>query len=212
MPIFSGTENSDFVLGSALADIINAGKGEDTVRASDGNDRIFGQEDADFLFGENGNDTIESGDGDDVVDGGDGSDFLDGGAGADRLIGGFGSDTITGGFGVDTLVGKQDQDFFLLQNTQAHRDVIVDFVSGEDDLMIDSAIFGGGFNGSSLDPSQLVVGVAPTATQAGIGQFLFDTVTGRLSWDVDGAGGAAPLWIATLQGVTSLSASDFEVF
>ena len=75
-----------------------------------------------------------------------------------------------------------------------------------------ASTFGGGLQaGNSLDPSRLVVGSAPAAQVAGQGTFLFSTTTGALLWDADGSGGAAATQVATLQGVTSLSASDFEV-
>ncbi len=41
--------------------------------------------------------------------------------------------------------------------------------------------------------------------------FLFNTNNGNLYFDTDGIGGIGAVQIATLEGVTSLSTSDFHV-
>jgi len=56
----------------------------------------------------------------------------------------------------------------------------------------------------------LVNGTA--ATQAGVGTFVFNSANSILSWDGDGAGGAAAVAIVQLTGVSALSASNFELW
>jgi Ca2+-binding RTX toxin-like protein len=109
---------------------------------------------------------------------------------------------------LDFLNGGADADTFVLARAQADRNWISGFASGEDFLEIDAALFGGGLAPGALDPARLVVGTNPAATQPGVGTFLFDTDDGRLSWDADGAGPGWASVLATLTGVTSLSAAD----
>ena len=83
-----------------------------------------------------------------LVDGGDGDDNISGwsarwstSAGADTFDGGAGNDTLTGGAGADTLTGGTGSDIFVfasaLDSTTGTRDVITDFVSGEDAISLD---------------------------------------------------------------------------
>lgn len=100
MPI-NGTNANDNLLGTALADVINAGNGNDIVAAGDGDDTVDAG---------NGNDTVDGGIGDDVVSGGNGNDTLLGGEGSDTLSGGNGEDQLNGGEGDDTLSGGNGND------------------------------------------------------------------------------------------------------
>jgi Ca2+-binding RTX toxin-like protein len=58
--------------------------------------------------------------------------------------------------------------------------------------------------------SQVVNFGAPMA--AGQSTFIFNAATGALRYDADGAGGALSVQVVTLQGVTGLSVSDFDIF
>lgn len=236
--IFAGSGNDtvdagdghDRVLGEDGEDTIQGGDGNDIIWSGAGNDMLDGGSGSDQLVGEAGDDTIDAGadndhvqggDGADTVQGGDGNDLLNGdadndtllgGAGNDRLNGDAGQDRIEGGAGLDFMNGGADADVFVLAHRQAYRDWISGFVSGEDRLEIDAALFGGGLAPGALDPSQLVIGTNPVATEPGVGTFLFDTDNGRLRWDADGALGSgwAPI-IATLTGGVSLSAADLII-
>jgi hypothetical protein len=225
----AGTGTDDRIFGYGLDDIIDgsaghdrifAGSGDDTVDAGDGHDRVLGEDGEDAILGGDGNDIIRSGAGNDVLDGGDGNDQLvgeagddviNGGTGNDRMNGDAGMDRIAGGAGLDFLNGGADTDTFVLARAQADRDWISGFVSGEDLLEIDAALVGGGLAAGALDPLLLMVGSAPTATQPGVGTFLYDTDDGRLRWDADGSGPGWALVIATLTGAPSLGAGDFVI-
>ena len=105
-----------------------------------------------------------------------------------------------------------DNDLFVFNNLAVNRDIVTDFTRGSDKIAIDDTLFGGGLvEGNSLEMNQLVVSVSPAATVAGVGTFLFNSATGVLRWDADGRGGAAPVTIATLQNVTTLSVDDFLI-
>lgn len=108
-----GTNRSDEIAGSALADALRANGGNDTIKGMNGADRIFGGSGNDKASGGAGNDYIDGGagrdkllgdSGNDTLNGGTGNDMLVGGGGNDTLIGGGGNDSINGGGGIDTAV------------------------------------------------------------------------------------------------------------
>ena len=127
-----------------------------------------------------------------------------GNMGADTLRGRGGDDVLGGGIDEDLLTGgKGDDTFVLFSNFDPDADTITDFGKGDDLLEVWANLFG-----VTEENFVLVSGSEPTASGAGP-QFLFDTDDGRLQFDEDGAGGEAPHLVATLLGVTSLSAEDF---
>jgi hypothetical protein len=96
--------------------------------------------------GTEGSEKLVGGNGDDVLDGKGGNDVIEGGGGNDTLIGGTGIDTLTGGAGRDIFVFATPQDsapgYSGYVNNGAYdplsgaakRDVVTDFVKGEDRL------------------------------------------------------------------------------
>jgi Ca2+-binding RTX toxin-like protein len=74
MPVITGTNSDDTLVG---------GSGNDTLNGRDGDDRLSGGGGLDRLFGQLGDDTLF---------GDDGGDLLHGGLGADRMLGGRGND------------------------------------------------------------------------------------------------------------------------
>jgi len=209
--VIQGGAGNDRIRGQAGEDTIDGGTGNDYAQGGDADDTINGGDGNDLLNGDAGNDVLAGDAGDDIISGGTGDDTLLGGAGNDRMNGDAGSDRLAGGAGLDFLNGGAYADVFVLAHKQADRDWISGFVSGEDFLEINAALFGGGLIAGALDPSQLVIGTNPVATVPGVATFVFDTDNGRLCWDADGSGpGWAPV-IATLTGVTSLGVADFII-
>ncbi len=90
----AGSNQSDFLTGSASGNILAGNGGSDVISGLSGND---------WLDGGAGNDQLFGGDNDDFVTGGAGNDELQGGAGDDVLRPGSGFDTINGGTGTNTL-------------------------------------------------------------------------------------------------------------
>ena len=205
----SGDGGDDRINGRAGDDALVGGAGRDNIQSAEGDDSIAGGENDDVLLGQAGGGTIHGEAGSDFIDGGSEADALDGGAGNDVLYGGSGSDRLAGGGGLDTLFGGEDADWFVLAASAADRDWIKDFRSGTDVLEIGAALFGGGLAPGALPAARLVAGAS--ATEPGVGQFLFDAASGVLRWDQDGAGGAATVTVATLVGVASLAATDVMV-
>jgi hypothetical protein len=82
-------------------------------------------------------------------------------------------------------------------------------VTALDRIEISAVGFGGGLSaGDPLAAGRLVAGTAATD---GVGQFLYDAVSGRLQWDADGTGAGLPDLVAVLTGAPDVSASDFVV-
>ncbi len=93
----------------------------------------------DLLLGSNSNDFLNGHRGADTVSGGLGDDLLHGGKDADMLYGGAGDDILCGDLGDDTLTGGDGADIFMF-DANGGNDVIMDFVSGTDQIhLMDSS-------------------------------------------------------------------------
>jgi Ca2+-binding RTX toxin-like protein len=218
-----GGSGDDWLFGGAGADYLSGGAGYDSVSyrdasagvvvdlddiglntgeaAGDGyasveqflgsafNDRMMGGAASDALLGGNGDDVLNGRAGDDVLQGGDGNDLLLGGLGADEMYSGSGLDRFRWTELAEAGAG----------------DVLVDFASGLDLLVLDAADFGAGLTPGLMAGDRLVNGAA--ATQAH-GQFVYD---GRvLWWDADGTGAGEAVALATFLNTATLAASDFD--
>lgn len=135
-----------------------------------------------------------------------GPDSLLGWDKADVISGGGGDDRIAGLGGADVLTGGAGNDRFVYLDPVEGDDTITDFVSGEDRIEVSGAGFGGGLSvGGAVT---LIAGSNPVASGSG-SAFLYDTDTGELFWNRNGAG--SPVLLATLTGAPVLAASDIVV-
>lgn len=139
-----------------------------------------------------------------TLSGGAGKDTMSGGAGDDRLIGGAGADILTGGTGSDT---------FVFASLADKGDALKYFLVGTDSLEFSASGFGGGLVAGE---AVMVVNAASSAVAMGgsDGYFIFDDAgkgLGTLYWDATGGSGADAVGVATLSGVTGLSATDFLI-
>jgi Ca2+-binding RTX toxin-like protein len=172
--------------------------------------------------GSSGNEKLVGGRGDDVLDGKGGNDIIEGGAGNDTLIGGTGIDTLIGGAGRDIFVFATSQDsapgYSGYVNNGAYdplsgaakRDVVADFVKGEDRLDLskidanlklsgDQAFIWNGtgnFSGKSGDLIYRTFDLAGTANDKTIVYGDVD-LDGRADFQIE------------LAGILNLSKSDF---
>lgn len=133
----------------------------------------------------------------------------------DRLIGNSGANTITGGDGRDTLTGGGNADTFVYQFLSDRGDKITDF-SANDTIQISAAGFGGGLvAGVDLSTTDSLTGVfvsGETLTPIGdSANFLYNTITGALSFDVDGIGSSPAQLLLTLSKAPVLNAGQFYI-
>jgi serralysin len=167
------------------------------IRGSRRGDDIFGDATLNILDGNSGNDTL---------DGRDGDDTLLGSSGNDSLLGGLGADTLTGGGGRDSLFGGDDADVFKFNSTgesnvgRSGRDVVTDFVSGEDVIDLFSI---DADTTTAADQEFDFIDTADFSRTAGELRF----VNGILSGDVNGDGRAD--FAIELRGVATLTDADF---
>lgn len=143
------------------------------------------------------------------------NDTLVGSAGVNNLKGGAGKDTLTGGAGIDILTGGAGADTFAYKGRTEGRDTITDFRIG-DTFNISASGFGGGLRaGTTLSTTASATGVfvsgANPTSRGSSANFLYNTMTGLLNFDVDGIGSNSSLAIAKLTGVPSLSVSQFNI-
>lgn len=145
--------------------------------------------------------------GNDTLNGTAGVDYIQGNAGVDLLYGKGGSDQLTGGAGKDKFVFDTAFDGSV--------DKVVDFNPLDDVIYLDNAIFTKLGSGSLSSPhmlrsSSLVDGAGATAHDLN-DYLIYDSNTGKLSYDADGSGKGAAIAIAQLQTGLDLSASNFYV-
>ena len=145
----------------------------------------------------------------DTIIGDNAGDLLNGAGGADTIVGGSGADVLIGGAGADILTGGGGADQFRYLAASEGGDTITDFNAAQGDtLSISSAGFGGGLVAGGLGATHFADNAATAAT----GQFIWAAASHGLYWDADGTGSGSATLIATLQGVTTLTASDIRVF
>jgi Ca2+-binding RTX toxin-like protein len=137
-------------------------------------------------------------------------------AGDDTLDGGSGNDMLTGGLGNDTFV------FSHGIKGNKNIDTIKDFVHGQDKIYLSADIFSklatavGFATGNSpkslakIDSAYLVSAVKVKAVDVS-SHLLYDTATGRLSYDEDGNGKLTASAFVTLTGKPTLTLDDFWI-
>jgi hypothetical protein len=204
--------------GNSLNNIITGNNVRNTLVGNTGNDRLFGSGGNDLLRGGAGKDRLSGGanndrlfgdDGTDILSGDAGNDILLGGGGKDTLNGGLGSDRLTSGAGKDRLTGGAGRDSFIFDNVRTGSiDVITDFRSVDDTIVVSRRGFSQNLKVGSLSASQFVLG---SSAQDQGDRFLYDQRTGGLFFDADGVGGASQVRIATLSNKTAITAADIAI-
>jgi Ca2+-binding RTX toxin-like protein len=243
-----GGTGADVLSGGTGNDVLYAGDGNDVVDAGEGDDLIIGGDGAgnDIYTGGAGIDTVKyasakaaivvnlsaakdqaksvgtvdaAGIGVDQLSGienvigGNYGDLLSGDANANVLSGALGNDTITGGAGADKFV-------FDTALGATNLDVIKDFVTGTDKLVLDDDVFAkflGTLSGAALSAENLKVG-AGTSTVAYKAQdandyLVYDTTSDLLYYDADGSGSGAAVALVKVElvGTVAPTATDFLI-
>jgi VCBS repeat-containing protein len=187
-----------------------------TITAADGTTKdvtftISGQDEVVTPPPTDGNDTLTGTPGNDQMSGGLGDDNLTGGVGNDRMSGGVGRDTLTGGTGPDS----QDMFVFDAPLKRSNVDRITDFERAFDQILLDDAFFKdlgkGTPDGTPLKKSMFAANEDGEATSDGKAQIVYETDTGKLFYDADGAGGKKAVQFAILEDAPKLTHKDFEI-
>jgi Ca2+-binding RTX toxin-like protein len=215
-----GTAFNDFIIGDPGVNRLEGGAGNDTIIGGLGADVLIGGDGIDTLSFEDNSGTVFvdllAGKGYNNAAQGDtfsGFENVIGGLFDDTIIGDNGANRIDGAMGADTLVGNGGADTFVFSYAPGatspfgspNVDTIFDFVSGEDKLEFNAAAFGGGLTPGMLDASAFVLG---TQAQDANDRFIYDQASGKLYFDVDGAGGQEQVLVALLPNHNTIVASD----
>jgi Ca2+-binding RTX toxin-like protein len=167
--------------GTAAIDLAGNGFAQ-FIQGTNGANTLFGDGGADQLAGLGGSDVLLGGDGDDLLNGGTGGDVLNGGAGADMLV-------FSDALGLSNI------------------DTVQDFVSGQDRLLVENAVFTG-LAAGVLSSGAFANG---TAAQDADDRIIYNQATGELWFDADGNGAGAAVQFALFGSGTTLTASDIVV-
>nr|WP_316653137.1 calcium-binding protein [uncultured Gellertiella sp.] len=142
------------------------------------------------------------------------NNILNGNEGNNKLNGGDGDDTLLGGKGNDTLTGGSGKDYFVFNTAldpMSNVDHITDFKPGDDVIVLSNTIFTGMGIGSITKTADFVANDTGIATKAS-DHIIYNTKTGQLYYDHDGAGGDNAVLFAVLDTKVALHASDFYIF
>jgi serralysin len=157
------------------------------------------------IIGGSGNDVISGSSEANMLNGGAGNDTLLGMSGNDTLIGGMGADRITGGAGRDVMTGGADNDTFIftavsdMGKTVSSRDVIADFVHGQDVL-----------NFAAIDANTTQGGDQAFSFLATAGAS-FTGARGQLAWLQEDPAGTANDRTIVLGDINGDRVADFHV-
>lgn len=197
-----GSSRADTLLGSAGANALSGGLGADNLQGRGGNDILTGNLGNDTLDGGANNDML-AGDqvfgalpsaigGNDTLLGRDGNDFLFGGAARDLQTGGTGNDTFAYAAITDSAVGT------------ASRDVISDFVRGQDKISLSGI---DGIRGTASNDAFSFIGANAFSGVAGQLHYVLGNGITLVEGDVNGDRIAD--FQIELTGRMSLAATDF---
>jgi Ca2+-binding RTX toxin-like protein len=215
---------NDSITAGVGADTIDGGKGDDVIVSNGANSKLSGGDDNDSISLIAIDAVVVSSV--DTLDGGAGNDSLTVGGflGNHKLIGGAGNDTLThsdlngsatldGGAGsdilrshnsLDVLTGGADSDFFNISGANGSIK-ITDFKS-----TVDKLVFTDSSTPIALDVSHFVTSITNSFVFTAADSYGYNTKTGALFHDVDGAGGVDAVQVALL-GKVPLIASDILI-
>ena len=234
--IIEGGKFANTFWGDDGNDLLKGKVGNDTLSGGNGDDKLYGGADADHLNGGAGRDTASYWDaasgvevhlgntsankgeaaGDsyvsiEVVDGSRYNDILVGDAGSNIFWGDAGNDALNGGAGADILGGGAGSDTFIFNTAlgSSNVDTINDFsVAGGDFIQLSTSVFSIDMFGDTLASHQFTKGSAATSSAHRI---VYNTTTGELFYDADGAGGMAQIKFANIGKDLALRADMFLV-
>ena len=227
-----GSTHADYLAGDANANELIGHAGNDTLDGGAGADMMTGGADNDTYYVDRAGDRVieAAGGGNDTVIAsasytlGAGQEIevlrtfgsattdplnLTGNEVANTLYGNAAGNVLDGKGGADLLRGYAGNDTFSFSTAlgPGNVDTIVDFNPADDTIRLENAVFTG-LAAGALAAGAFNSGAA--ATQAD-DRIIYNSATGALLFDVDGAGGAAAVQFATLTGAPVIAATDFLV-
>jgi hypothetical protein len=133
------------------------------------------------------------------------------GSGTNVITAGSGNDVITGGDGDDTInLGAGAGNDIVVFNSLSGVDTIGNF-GAEDKIDLSKAVFTAIGATGPLASAAFESDTGLTAAATAEGRVIYDTTTGDLYYDADGAGGAAAVHIATLTGAPAVTEANFVI-
>ncbi|WP_438749591.1 calcium-binding protein [Pararhizobium sp. O133] len=233
--VLTGYDGNDTLNGNSGNDTLMGDAGDDILNGDAGNDLLFGGSGADALFGGDGTDTISyaaaltgviaslanasinkqdaAGDTYSQIENITGSGFDDyvfGNSGNNLIDGGAGNDILKGYAGNDHLIGNSGDDVFVFNtglNAATNVDSVQGFKPADDAIWLDDVVFKS-LKIGSLSGSAFHKGAAAADASDRI---IYDPTTGKLSYDIDGAGGAGATQFALLSKNLALTSADFII-
>ena len=221
---FTGTGAADTIVGVLGADTINGGGEIDTIRLTATSAALNAMTNAGLtnveaidastaaagvvvsLAVQSEGFTLTGSGFADTLTGGSGVDILNGGAGVDTLNGGLGNDVLTGGAGSDIF------QFSSAIGGVGNIDQITDYNAPTDVINLSSAIFTGLATTSGLATGQLAAASFNLNAATGTGsQIVYNTTTGALSFDTNGAAAGGATQFGTLTAPTG-TINNLEFF
>lgn len=138
-----------------------------------------------------------------VLAGGGGVDVINGGAGNDTLICDAGREVLTGGLGADSFV------FATAPVKGQSMDVVKDFSAADGDhVAFKATMFAAAGAVGGLTQDAFYAAAGATRGHDATDRIVYDTDTGRLSYDADGSGPLASIAFMQLRGAPVLTAHD----
>lgn len=221
-----GLAGNDTLLGSSGDDLLDGCEGNDMCDGGNGNDTVTftvarAGLSVNLLKGTatslqvkkpsgTGNDKLKN---IENIVGGNYADALSGNNGANMIDGAEGEDTINGGLGADTLTGGSGADKFVFSTkaTTGNEDTIIDFISGEDSLLLSSKVFSKLKKVSDLSPYFYKQSITVISAQDKDDYLVNDFESGRLFYDSDGNGSAAGILVLTVSPAINLMPNDMII-
>ena len=223
-----GNSLDNHIIGNSGNNILAGGLGADTLEGGLGDDIYVLSDNLDVIIDTGGDDTIRSSQNVELQAGienaqlvGIADTYVIGNGLDNTLQGNLGDNILDGGLGLDTLIGDEGADQFIISNNgdDVDSDIVQDFTSGEDLLVIDLASFGidaealGILSSGLVSTESFVFGAGAVALDNN-DHFIYDSAQGILYFDEDGSGDAEMIELARVKtddGSDALNASDIFV-
>jgi len=223
-----GNSLDNHIVGNAGNNILAGGLGADTLEGGLGDDIYVLSDSLDVIIDTGGIDTIRSSQNVELQAGienaqlvGIADTYVVGNGLNNTLKGNLGNNILDGGLGLDTLIGDEGADQFIISSNgdDVGSDIVQDFTSGEDLLVVDLASFGidiealGILSSGLVSADSFVFGAGAVALDNN-DHFIYDSAQGILYFDEDGSGDAEMIELARVQindGSDSLDAGDIFV-